>query len=187
MSSDIDHIAISVATSIDRRRFLRRSANVGFYVASVTAAGGMMTILRESAALAAVNRECAGIGNTGLGCPNNGTSGYPCGPSRCCNTTRPGTPGGCDCSRSSSADCKTHTDDQYCFGNDFGFWGTSSGSPGCWTCTSSCYKCGSDPPASCKNVTTCCDCRTDGSACNDPIISNGHGRCIAYHVSTVSC
>jgi hypothetical protein len=183
----VESVAEAVTFTIDRRRFLRRAANSTFYILSVSAAGGVLSLLGEQSALAAVNVECAGLGNTGLGCPNQAASGYPCGPSRCCNQVRSGTPAGCDCSvGSNSVTCKTHTGNQYCFGSDHRAWLDGSLSPGCWTCTSQCFNiCG--PQGPCKTITTCCDCKTDAAACNDPNLGSGRGRCIAYHSATVFC
>lgn len=183
MNQLVERAAEEIAANIDRRRVLRRIATGTFYAIAGTALGGGLDIWKAAIAQAAVNLECAGSGNTGLGCPNTTTSGFPCGPSRCCNHIRSGMSSNCDCqSSSTSATCKN--DGVYCFGKDERAWTSSSLSPGCWTCVGPCYKCGT---TTCKDHTTCCDCKTSHTRCNDPSINGGHGRCIAWVTSRTGC
>ena len=176
----VEALAEGAAIAINRRRFLRRLANGTFFVAATAAAGGGVDILRATVAWATDETCCEGSNNVGLGCPSSSISGYPCGPSRCCNYIRPGAPNNCDCGLS-GADCKTNTQSSNCYGRDKRDWSLD----GCWTCRGPCYRCSTDPPIQCRRVTTCCDCKTNADHCNDPDKGNNRGRCISYSVNIV--
>jgi hypothetical protein len=156
----VERAAEQVATTIDRRRFLRRAAQGTFYTVAVITAGGGLDVLRAATAWAYTS-SCAGAGNVGAGCPSGGHYGNPCGPSRCCSHlgTRPA---GCNC-ESSGHGCKSGT--TRCKGKDDTWGGTA-----CWTCNGPSYKSGD---CYFRRQTTCCDCKTSG--CSD---SSGH--CISW-------
>jgi hypothetical protein len=174
----VENLATRAATTIDRRRFLRRLAEGSFIAVATVAAGGGLDVLRASVAWAVDETCCAGQPNVGDGCPNTSTSGYPCGPSRCCSYTSGHT--GCNCSKS-GAGCKTQSENANCFGPDSRHYSQST----CWSCRGPCYRCSTDPPIQCRKITTCCDCKTDASACNDNDLGSGYGRCVSYNIQVV--
>ncbi len=150
MTDIVKTAAEGLATRIDRRRLFRLGATRLFAGLAIASAGGGLSLLRATTALAYTS-YCE---PTGPGCPSG------CGPSQCC--TASGRPSGCNCSNGSGG-CLNNG--SHCHGNA-GTWGGDS----CWTCYGSWYSCGS---CSCRSYTTCCDCAT--TSCND---SSGH--CISY-------
>lgn len=177
MSDRLERVAEHTAVTMNRRGFLRRAANKLFAGIAVAAAGAGWTAIMSTAAQAVVNMVCEGASNRGLGCPG-AAAGYPCGPSRCCNFIRSGAPANCNCG--SGGNCLGQASSPNCFGNDFRFWGTSSASPGCWTCNGPCS-------GGSRIVTTCCDCKTNASNCKDPDLGSNRGRCIAHSKTTRAC
>lgn len=173
-------IAEVLVERIDRRRFMRRLARGAFVALALgSTAGGRHVLRRNLVQLVVKGDTCSG---PGLGCPG-AAKGYPCGSSRCCNTTRSGTPANCDCSvGSNSTTCKTHsstdtsTTSRNCYGDDTRFYAN------CWTCV----HCNTSTHT--QWTTTCCDCQTDRTNCADPNIDGtNRGRCIAFHSTSTSC
>lgn len=183
MSDVVRRGAEEVAARMNRRRFLRRAANTVFYAVSVASAGGGLALIQGSRAWAvAVDAHvCEGQANVGPGCPNDPILNGPCGPSRCCNFIRSGAPANCNCAKGAT-NCKTQADSPNCFGEDHRFWLTT----GCWSCRGDCFVCPGGG-ASCRRVTTCCDCKTHAGNCNDPDQGGNRGRCINYDIATVAC
>lgn len=175
----VETLAESAAISINRRRFIRRLANGVFYVAATTAAGGGLSILRSTVAWATDETCCEGSANAGIGCPSSTLSGYPCGPSRCCNYTN-GRPANCDCATNSGG-CKSNAQSNNCHGQDLRHYGGT----GCWTCRGPCFRCNTTPPQQCRKVTTCCDCKTTADNCNDVDQGGNRGRCISWDTQQV--
>jgi hypothetical protein len=139
MTERIQNATVRLAGGIDRRRFLRRTANVLFAGVAVTSAG---ELFKPSTALAYTS-SCTQP-SSGSGCP------YGCGPSKCCNAS--GRSSACNCGTGTT--CKSGT--AHCKGRAATWGGTS-----CWTCTH--YVCGGSTMF--RYVTTCCDCKTSG--CGD--------------------
>jgi hypothetical protein len=168
---DIDKVAATVPTLIDRRGFFRKAAANMFKAAAVLSVGGGMSTFFSTPAFA----TCGGA--AGLGCPTaiplggGAAVSRGCGTSRCCNHIRTGAPSSCNCATGTT--CKTTSP---CFGNDFRDYPT-----GCWTCSVATY----EDPQGCifGYVTTCCDCKTSRSICLDPSVStidSTRGRCIGW-------
>ena len=189
MDDPAGRIAQGVAERIDRRRFFRRAASGTFYVVALWAAGGIRSLAyADLTDTITTSGTCYG---PGPGCPSGGYTNNPCGPSRCCNYIRSGAPASCDCSvGSNTATCKTHdstgtvtrTTSPNCYSKDLRHYMSTS----CWTCVGPCYSCGD--LQKCKIVTTCCDCKTNKSNCNDPDIDGtNRGRCIAYNSIITPC
>lgn len=181
MSEFVKISAEELAARMNRRRFLRRTANTLFYAVSVTAAGGGLSLIQGSRAYAvAVDMFiCEGQANVGDGCPRDPILNGPCGPSRCCNFTS-GRPSNCNCA-SGATNCKTQANSPNCFGEDHRAWTNT----GCWSCRGDCFRC--PDGGSCRRVTTCCDCKTHASNCNDDDKGGNRGRCINYDIVTVAC
>jgi hypothetical protein len=176
MSEWLDKAAIKSVRVIDRRGFMRRGARGVTYLAAALASGKVLNIFDQTAAYA-TSGICSGQATSLEGCPG-AYFGYPCGPSRCCSPPRKGTPSNCNCAASGSS-CKN--DGNYCFGLDTRHYDQNWPTPGCWTCTGNCVRCSTNPPYMCHQVTTCCDCKTNRSACNDPNIDGtNRGRCISW-------
>jgi hypothetical protein len=140
MTEQVHKLSVRVAESIDRRRFLRRTAGSIFATATAISVG---RLLRPAAAYGYVSA----CDSPGSGCP------YGCGPSQCCNA--PGRPAGCDCG-SAPAQCKAENG-AHCHGGDHSSWNPAN----CWTCDY--YQCISSNQY--HIVTICCDCKTSG--CGD--------------------
>jgi hypothetical protein len=174
MTETLDKMTEGIAAAVDRRRFLRRTANATFVMVATIAAGGVLDVLRPEAAWA--HTGCASA--KGLGCPSNASHPHPCGTSRCCNYLRSGTPSSCNCRKSGST-CKSNSDSPNCYGKDTRYY-----SDGCWTCTGSCVNC---YYCYCRTVTTCCDCKTNASRCKDPDLGGNRGRCIAWSAVSSCC
>jgi hypothetical protein len=138
MTEQAHKFSIRVAESIDRRRFLRRTAGSIFATATALSVGRLLNPAVAYGYVSACESPSAD-------CP------YGCGPSQCCNA--PGRPSGCDCS-APAAGCKN--DGMNCHGKA-GTWNGTS----CWTCDY--YSCVSHHQY--HIITTCCDCSTSG--CND--------------------
>lgn len=155
MTEVVQRTAEGVAAQIDRRRFVRKLAHGAFYTLAVAAAGGGFGFFRTAAAYA---YPTACLSPTGAGCPSG------CGPSRCCNYLG-GRPSGCNCG--SGGNCTSGT--THCLGKDSTWSGEA-----CWTCYGDWFSCAGG--CSCRNVTTCCDCKTSG--CND-----SPARCISHTTS----
>lgn len=150
-----NRLASKIALTIDRRRFLRKSAQGAFFFFSAGALGAGLDWAGTQKAFAHT-AHCAGSGNMGLGCPG-GSAGYPCGPSRCCGYIRSGYPTSCNCSNGSGG-CITNS---HCLGEQYNIY-----SSGCWTCS---YFNSTNNKL---YTTTCCDCGTTG--CGD-----SSGRCVS--------
>ncbi len=161
----LEHVAVRVATAIDRRELLRSVARNTFRASALLAASGSVSTLLSGLAQAGTVSTCE---NTqGPGCP------YHCGPSRCCSYLN-GRPSGCNCS-SGCGTCKSGT--THCKGRNYSGW--SSGNNGCWACYGSWSPC-KQVGCKCRKVTLCCDCSTSG--CSDG------GVCISSCVYTqVNC
>lgn len=172
MSNNVQGAAEVVARRINRRRFLRRAADGVFRGVALLASGAAIeTVLAGIAS--ATSGTCSG---PGPGCPG-ALADYPCGPSRCCGFIRPGAPANCDCG--ASGVCRSNSGSYpNCYGHDYRHYPQNTG--GCWTCISNCH-------SSVRRTTTCCDCKTNASVCNDPDLGSNRGRCIAWSQSQTSC
>lgn len=156
--------AEAVASTIDRRRFLRTSAKATFFTVAVATAGGGLSVLSAKPAWA---NPCGNKNNVpGPGCPTGGAYGFaPCGPSPCCDN--PPRSAACRC-HDGAGGCKKN-DGANCRGLEFPIYGT-----GCWSCNTQtnlgggCYR---------INTTTCCDCGTRN--CGDP-----YARCVSHSISS---
>jgi hypothetical protein len=148
-------MAEGIAARIERRRFLRKSAQVMFVVTAGVAAGGGLEVIRAPSAFAC---DCNDSSCTkGAGCPTGGIYGlHPCGPSPCCSSLS----SSCDCGADGS--CKSGGN---CLGKQ-----TNVYSSGCWSCAVGMNNC--------VYTTTCCDCGVK-AACGTP-----YGRCISWYLST---
>ena len=167
MDDGVEKFAVGVTRLLDRRSFLRKIAGNAFKAAAVLAVGGTLVDVMATPAYA----NCGGA--AGSGCPkvtniNGNVVSRGCGTSRCCNYLRSGTSSNCKCASGTS--CKSTTG--YCYGKDTRYWGS-----GCWSCTvttkytGGCYY---------GYTTTCCDCKTNADACNDPDLGSNRGRCIGW-------
>jgi|HubBroStandDraft_1064217.scaffolds.fasta_scaffold13314_6 hypothetical protein len=148
-------IAERVAAKVERRKFLRRSAQSVFVVLAGVAAGEGWQVFKSASAYAC---DCNDSSCTnGKGCPTGGEFGlHPCGPSPCCSSLS----SSCDCG--SGGACKSGGN---CQGHGYSIY-----SSGCWSC-----------PVVMNGyvyITTCCDC-TVKAACNTP-----YGRCISWSIAT---
>ncbi len=152
MSQRFDRGALEVVGAMNRRRFLRGTANSLFSGVAVLAAGGGLSAFMASPAEAAPA--------TGQGCPVG------CGESPCCSYSGRST--ACHCATGTT--CKSGTAN--CKGMDSSCY-TQSG--GCWTYRSACATCGVN--CCCITTTTCCDCKTSG--CGDPAPC-GTSHCIGW-------
>ena len=184
MTDVIDRFAQGVVETMDRRRFLRRAARGAFVVLALGTTASGRQVLRSSLGQMVVKGDtCSGPGS---GCPG-AAKGNPCGSSRCCNFIRSGAPNNCDCSvGSNSTTCKTNspnstsTTSPNCYGRDSRFY--SSSPVGCWTCVYC------NTSTNTRWTTTCCDCKTNKSNCNDPNVDGtNRGRCIAFHSTSSNC
>jgi hypothetical protein len=170
-----DRFAEEIATKTSRRRFIRLMARTSFITFSLASVGQTGQLLKAAVArLAPLGDTCSG---PGLGCPGS-AAGNPCGPSRCCNYVRPNTNANCDC----ATDFQCHNGGTYCFGNDGRAYPDY-----CWTCHGPCSTVSFCPTHQVQTRTTCCDCKTSASLCNDPDKGSGKGRCIRYQKTDVCC
>jgi hypothetical protein len=160
--------AVKLATGIERRRFMRHSAQAAFIGIAGLAAGTGLQLWHPPKAFAA-----ACDGPKGLGCPSGTYYGpHPCGPSPCCNWWGSNR---CNC-ESSPGKCKSHATDSYCNGIGMEVYGT-----GCWGCAVI--------VSGCLFTTTCCDCHyssTGGPACN-PGSGYYAKRCISWNHQLIHC
>jgi hypothetical protein len=172
MSESFQLASEALATRINRRRFLRRTADQVFRGVALLASGAAIGTIFEGVA-SATSGTCSG---PGLGCPG-ALADYPCGSSRCCGYIRPGAPNNCDCGASGT--CRANSPSYpNCYGHDYRHYQIDTG--GCWTCISNCH-------SGVRRTTTCCDCKTNASVCNDPDKGSNRGRCIAWSQSQSSC
>jgi hypothetical protein len=138
--------AVRLVKGMERRRFLRKTANTLFYGLAATAAGevGLLTFLTSPAQ--ATGACCA------FSC---------CGPSPCCGTS-------CcnkDCC-GSNATCKNNG--STCLGQDFREYPSSS--TGCWSCSACphsfvCCDCKTNNTSGCSNFTNRCICEETVNFC----------------------
>jgi hypothetical protein len=103
-ASIAERISVRVATTTDRRSFMRKTAGFAFKTVAVLAAGGAIS----EAFVAPAWADCGGA--AGKGCPTISSGGKTlslgCGPSRCCTDTS-GINSGCNCSNGSGG-CKNN-------------------------------------------------------------------------------
>jgi len=158
-----NRVAEAVASTIDRRQFLRRMAKVTFFAASVAAAGGGLVLLDTEQAGA---NPCGKSSNVpGAGCPNGGPYGYaPCGPSPCCSSLGKG----CNCDLGNGA-CSSSG---HCSGAQFDIYHPVN----CWSCST--YSACGNAGCLCEFTTTCCDCGVDSRYC-----ASSSGRCVAWYLT----
>jgi hypothetical protein len=163
--------ALRVASHIERRRFLRRSAQAAFVGVAGLAAGGGLTLFRAPSAYAnacgtSASNKCGNAnGWPGPGCPT--VAGFaPCGPSPCCSYYGSGkcncqsTPGNCK----SNGTCEGKTTEVY--------------STGCWSCG---YH-----VSGTTFVYTCCDCHYTTSAaggCSRSAFCYYANRCVSVSIT----
>lgn len=158
-------LAVKLASRIERRRFLRHSAQAAFIGVAGLAAGGGLQLLHTPKSYA---NTCGKPGNKpGLSCPNKGTFGdAPCGPSPCCSYYGSGA---CNC-ESSPGSCKSNAT---CAGKGHEVYSTA-----CWSC--GVHVAGSE------FITTCCDCHytaAGGPKCNPHKGPYYNNRCISWYIT----
>lgn len=140
----VNRAVAGLATTMDRRQFIRRVAEVSFVTAATFVAG--VAIDRDEAF--AQNLACDGS-TIGYGYPGNpiySGNAPPCGPDPCCHALQTG----CQCWNDTTQTCINNGGT--CGGN----YPHSEWYPGnCWTCYGNYYTCGT---CQCRYITTCCDC-----------------------------
>lgn len=171
----VSQIAEKTATHIDRRRFMRRSAQAIFVSAAGIAAGGGLSAITAPKALA--NACGSPASDRGPGCPSGAyIGGAPCGPSPCCGNAGSGN---CNCANGYGT-CKSKgSNSGYCEGEGFYY------SSNCWSCVT-CYEGNS-------YVAVCCDCAINSahsSTCKAQLGVSSKGywanRCISYEITKYS-
>ena len=135
MTEQVRELSGRFAVAINRRRFLRRAANVTFGAVAAASAGQFLSPTEAFGYASACESPA------GLGCPRG------CGNGQCCNYS--GRTAACQCGTGTS--CKN--DGRHCLGRAATWGGTA-----CWTCTYK--KCTSQGLV--RVQTTCCDCKTSG-------------------------
>jgi hypothetical protein len=164
-----ERLATGVASHIDRRRFMRRTAQAAFFAAATIAAGGGLEAFNVPRALANPCNQSTNV--PGPGCPNGGVVGMaPCGPSPCCSWYSKHDSSKCDCSAGAGKCKKKGSNSGYCEGDGLFY------SSNCWSCSTTYHG------QIC--VTTCCDCGINSkhkSTCGKGLKYYAN-RCISWDV-----
>jgi hypothetical protein len=139
MTQYVQRLSVRLATAMDRRQFIRRTAGGTFASITALAAGRLLS----PGVAFAYPSTCEP--RRGSGCPAG------CGPSTACSVLQ----GGCHCSNGNGG-CASGT--KNCKGN-YNDWGSGTN---CWTCQyNECIG-----TCTYRITTTCCDCATSG--CGKP-------------------